>query len=512
MFSYEIYNNLIPEDHLLIKIDSVVDFSFVYDLVRDKYKEKGRKSKDPVMMFKILLLEYLYNLSDVQVAKRITTDVAFRWFLKLGIYDSVPDDTTISYFRVNRLDSESLEEIFNGVVEQCIDKDLIKTKRFMIDTTDVAANTNYPSDKRLVRDSYRKVIKEVDKFNETLAKEYLDKFEKEIDREYKNNEKVRSKKHYEIARKNMKELYIKTYDEFQRNDKYKEAYGVCNDIIDQYMNKKGDKIVSVVDPDARIAHKSFGNVKKGYKNHILVDEDSELIVASSQTPFNVGDEKKMQELINKSETNLGLKPDEVSADKVYGTTDNRAFLKDNEITSNIDFYNESSREKKRFGVNDFTIADDMSYVICPNGIKTSKFKYSTTQGKRYKNYKFIRQECDKCELRDYCLQKSKDGKTVEMTRSLKVDHRYDAVLKDRKRVETKEFKVAKDNRSKVERRFATLVTNHGLRKCRYLRLEGAKKHITLANIACNVKRMVKLIFHPKKGTLKNAYEPSYMSS
>jgi transposase len=265
VFNHMIFERLIPKDHLLVKIDSTVDFSFVYDKIKDKYSKIGRGSKDPIMMLKILLLEYLYRLSDVEVVKRIKTDIAFRWFLKLSIDDPVPDDTTISHFRIKRLGEDDFEEFFNEIVKQCIEKDLIKTNRYLIDSTDVGANANYPSDKKLIRNAYRNVIKEIDRFDENLAKEYLEKFESEIDEEYKTNEKVSAKKHYEIVEKNLSDLYVKTYDELQSNGKYEDAYGICYDIIDKFKNDKGDRIVSVVDPDARIAHKSPGNIKKGYK-------------------------------------------------------------------------------------------------------------------------------------------------------------------------------------------------------------------------------------------------------
>ena len=196
VFDHMIFEKLIPKNHLLVKIDSIIDFSFVYDKVQDKYSSLGRNSKDPIMMLKILLLEYLYRLSDIDVVSRIKTDVAFRWFLGLSIYDSVPDDTTISHFRVNRLGEEHFEEFFNEIVKQCINKDLIKTKRYMIDSTDVAANVNYPSDKKLIRNAYRNVIKEIEKFDEDLAKEQIDKFESEIEQEYENNERVSAKRHY----------------------------------------------------------------------------------------------------------------------------------------------------------------------------------------------------------------------------------------------------------------------------------------------------------------------------
>jgi len=121
MFDYMIFEKLIPKDHLLVKIDSIIDFTFVYDMLKDEYSDIGRGSKDPAMMIKILLLEYLYNLSDVKVEKRIQTDIVFRWFLDLGLNDIVPDDTTISHFRVNRLTEEHFEIFFNEIVKRCIE-------------------------------------------------------------------------------------------------------------------------------------------------------------------------------------------------------------------------------------------------------------------------------------------------------------------------------------------------------------------------------------------------------
>ncbi len=185
----------------------------------------------------------------------------------------------------------------------------------------------------------------------------------DIEKEYELSDRVSSKTHFKIADRHLNYLYLKTYDELQSNTKYLEFFGMCYDIIDQYINNKKDKIVSIVDPDARVAHKSPGNIKRGYKDHIIVDEDSEIILASVQTPFNVGDEKKLKKLIEKVEENLEIKPKEISADKVYGTTDNRAYLKDNEIVSNINFYKESGKKASYFGLKDFTICEDLSSVL-----------------------------------------------------------------------------------------------------------------------------------------------------
>lgn len=499
VFDNIIFDKLISKNHLLVEIDEVVDFSFVYEQLKDNYSPIGRESKDPVMMFKILILEYLYCLSDPKAVERVKTDVAFRWFLGLKLDDSVPDDTTISYFRINHVGEEKFEEFFNEVVKQCIGKGLVKSRRYIVDSTDVAANVNYPSEKKLARKAFQNVIKELEKINFELAKEQLEKYENDIQKEYDQNEHVKSNKHFEITREHLGYLYIKTYDLLQDNNKesskYQEAFDICYTLVNQYLNNEKDKIVSIVDTEARVAHKSPGNVKRGYKDHILVDEDSEIILSSVQTPFNVGDEKKLKELVEKVENNFEMKPEEITADKVYGTTKNRAYLKDGKITANIAFYKESNYEVKYFGIKNFEISNDVNSVKCPNEIISTNFKLVSQKDKEFRVFKFDRKDCDSCKFRDKCLSKNKNGKFIRKSRDLEVPLRYDAVLNDLQRVSTTAFEVAYNKRYKVERRFATMVRNHGLRRCRYLKLKGAKTHITMANIVCNIVRMVNILLH-----------------
>lgn len=500
MFDHIIFEKLVPKDHLLVKIDSIINFSFIYELVKDQYSPIGRASIDPVMLVKIFLLEYLYRLSDVAVVKRIQTDIVFRWFLNLGINDTVPDDTTLSFFRVQRLKEEHFEAFFIEIVKKCIDLDLIRSNRFIIDSTDVAANVNYPSEKKLARRAFNKVIQEVDQFNELLAAEIETAIELELDLTYEKSEKVSWQKYFEITQKYLDKLYIKTYDELQTNQKYLDAFGLCYDLLDQYTHNKKDKIVSIVDPDARVAHKSPGNIKKGYKDHIIIDEDSEIILASSQTPFNEGDGKKLKELLQKAESQVGLKPNELSADKAYGEIENRAFLKDNHIISNIAFYKESSRDSEYFKIKDFIFSDDFKTVTCPNGKSTNAFKikHEKAQNRDMKEFQFDTKDCSQCPLIDQCIYRLKNGKYCHKSRHVTVYLRHDAVLTDQARVVTPEFTIAYNKRYKIERRFATLVRNHGLRRCRYVKLRGAKIHITLANLATNIIRMVALLYPSAK--------------
>lgn len=180
IFNSMIFERLIPKEHLLVKISTIIDFSFVYEIVKDYYSEIGRESIDPVIMFKLCLIEYLYRLSDPEVVKRTQTDVAYRWFLGLGLDDKVPDDTTISHFRSKRLGDKPFEEFFNTIVEKCIENDLVKANRYIVDSTNVSANVNYPTEKKLLCNAYRKVLREVGKFNSNLAQIKLIEFEEDI--------------------------------------------------------------------------------------------------------------------------------------------------------------------------------------------------------------------------------------------------------------------------------------------------------------------------------------------
>lgn len=492
IFSSMIFEKLIPKDHLLLKINELVDFSFVYEIVKDYYSEVGRESIDPVIMFKLCLMEYLYKLSDPEIVKRTQTDMAYRWFLGLSLDDKVPDDTTISYFRSKRLGDKPFEEFFNAIVKKCIDKDLVKSKRYMIDSTDVAANANYPSEKKLLCNAYKRVLREINKYNKTLSIEKLNEFEKDIKLEYEKSEKVSMQTYCIIAKKHLEDIYVQCYDVLSKKEKIYDMFVTEWCIVEQYGESKytKDKIISCIDPDSRVAFKTRTKRKTGYKDHIIVDEDSEIILGSEQTPFNVNDDKKLIDLIEKVDNNFNLNPDEISADKAYGTINNRAYLKDNNIKTNIAFYDNSSKEYDKFDVSKFNISEDLKSAICPNGCHTDVIQM--TRKSKELTFKFAKNDCCNCPLKNNCFTESDIKKGVK-SRRLTVSVRHDAILRDLNRNETEEFNNAHNKRYKVERRFATLVRNHGLRRCRYLRLKGAKTHITLANIASNIIRMVNLL-------------------
>lgn len=96
--------DLVPQEHLLRKIDSLIDFSFIYDEMVDSYcSNNGRPSVDPVILVKYILIGFLYGIpSERRIEQEICVNMAYRWFFGLDITDKVPNHSTISQNRRKR--------------------------------------------------------------------------------------------------------------------------------------------------------------------------------------------------------------------------------------------------------------------------------------------------------------------------------------------------------------------------------------------------------------------------
>jgi transposase len=145
--NYELVSieELVPQDHLLRKIDKYIDFSFIDEKVRPLYCENnGRPAIDPVVLIKMILLGYCYGIrSERQLEREIQTNVAYRWFLGLGLTDRVPDHTTISWNRRTRFkDTTIFQDIFDEIVLQAISHRMVGGRVLITDSTHVKANAN----------------------------------------------------------------------------------------------------------------------------------------------------------------------------------------------------------------------------------------------------------------------------------------------------------------------------------------------------------------------------------
>ena len=138
-------DDLVPEDHLLRIIDKAIDWSFIYDLVADKYShDNGRPSIDPVTLIKIPLIQYLYGIKSMrQTIKDIEVNNAYRWFLGLELYELVPHFSTFGKNYTRRFkDTDLFEQIFEHILEECYRFKLVDHSEIFVDSTHVKARAN----------------------------------------------------------------------------------------------------------------------------------------------------------------------------------------------------------------------------------------------------------------------------------------------------------------------------------------------------------------------------------
>lgn len=141
--------DLVPQEHFLRKLETVLDLSFVYAETENLYSRKtGRPPIDPVILLKYLLVGYLYGIpSERQIEQRIQTDAALQWYLGLDLFDRVPDHSTISQLRRRKPSWRKIfRRLFEKVVEQCISKGLVSGRLVAADSTHVKANASIDSE------------------------------------------------------------------------------------------------------------------------------------------------------------------------------------------------------------------------------------------------------------------------------------------------------------------------------------------------------------------------------
>jgi transposase len=109
-----------PQNHLLRKIDAAVDFCNIYDFVEDLYcADNGRPSVDPVVLFKIVLIQHLYGIRSLrQTLQDIDMNIAYRWFLGYTLNESLPHFSTVSYNFKHRFTEETVSKIFEWILKE----------------------------------------------------------------------------------------------------------------------------------------------------------------------------------------------------------------------------------------------------------------------------------------------------------------------------------------------------------------------------------------------------------
>jgi IS5 family transposase len=136
-----VYDRLIPKDHLLVKLNQKLDWSFIEEVCRPFYQDRGRRGENPVTLFKMLLLAYWYNISERRIEEECTFNVLFKYFLGLEVDEKPPDHSTLTRFR-DRLGQEGFREIFNRLVALARSAGVVSERLRLVDATHQLANVD----------------------------------------------------------------------------------------------------------------------------------------------------------------------------------------------------------------------------------------------------------------------------------------------------------------------------------------------------------------------------------
>jgi len=134
----------VPVDHLLRRLDAVLDLSWLRQALRPFYSHTGRPSVDPELMIRMLLVGYCYAIrSERRLCQEVALNLAYRWFCRLGLEDPLPDHSTFSVNRHGRFrDSDVLRRVFEQVVERCMAAGLVGGEGFAVDASVIEADAS----------------------------------------------------------------------------------------------------------------------------------------------------------------------------------------------------------------------------------------------------------------------------------------------------------------------------------------------------------------------------------
>src|ERR1700740_115159 len=142
-YSFDL-DKVVPPDHLVRRIDSLLDLGWVHQELAPYYSHTGRPSIDPVLMIRMLIVGYVFAIrSERRLCSEVQVNLAYRWFCQLGIEDRIPDHSVFCRARHERFrESDALRRVFEGVVAKCIAAGLVGGEGFSIDASLIRADVD----------------------------------------------------------------------------------------------------------------------------------------------------------------------------------------------------------------------------------------------------------------------------------------------------------------------------------------------------------------------------------
>jgi hypothetical protein len=468
----DIYDLVIPKDNLLRRINELIDFSFVYNELMDKYcLDNGRNAISPIRMFKYLLLKSIYDLSDIDVVERSKYDMSFKYFLDMAPEEKVIESSSLTKFRKLRLkDVNLLDMLINKTVAIAIEKGIIKSKSIIVDATHTKARYNQKSPKEILMDRSKRLRKAVYKIDESMK----EKFPKKTATDVLEDEIEYCTKLINVIEN---EGSISEYPKVKENlNLLKET--VADDIEHLQISE---------DEDAKIGHKSADSSFFGYKTHIAMSEER-MITAATITTGEKNDGKQLETLIEKSIL-AGMDVETVIGDAAYSEKGNIEYTNKNEMKL-VAKLNPSVTQGFRKKEDEFEFNKDAGMYVCKAGhmaIRKAREGKKGIAENQQNTYYFDIEKCKHCPFKEGCYKEGAKSKSYSV--SIKSNEHTEQA----KFQESEYFKEKAKERYKIEAKNSELKHRHGYDVASSSGLIGLQLQGAMAIFTVNLKRILKLI-------------------
>lgn len=427
----------VPDSHLLRRIDRCMDFSGLHQHLAEHYSQIGRPSVDPELMMRMLVVGYCYGIrSERRLCEELHLNLAYRWFCRLGLQDSVPDHSTFSKNRHGRFrDSEVFRWFFDEVLRRCMAAGLVKGEGFAVDASIVAADA---SAQRGV-DRGQPVDWRDPALSTRAVREYLQALD-------------------------------------------------ANELGDVLPKK-----ISLTDPLASWTAATGGPAFYAYSTNYVIDVEHGVILDLQATSVSrTAEAASTIEMVERIQQQLGLKPKRLIGDTSYGTASMLGWMVEQGIEPHAPVWDRTQREDGSYSSTDFTWDEKANEYLCPQGkplrSQWRTFKIERTHITKAGTiiYRSSKPDCAACPIKQQCCPNTPVRKIARSVHEAARDLA-------RQIATTEQYERSSRERKKVEMLFAHLKRILRLDRLRLRGFSGARDEFTMAAAVQNLRRLAVLV-------------------
>jgi transposase len=337
----------VPAGHLLRSIDRFVELDGLRRELAPFYSAIGRPSVDPELLIRMLIVGYCFGIrSERRLCEEVHLNLAYRWFCRIGLDGPVPDHSTFSKNRHGRFrDSDLLRQLFETVLQRCLDEGLIGGEGFAVDASLIQADA---SDRNRVEGAAGLPS---------------------------------------AAAGRAVEEYLAVLDDA--------AFGAASEVT--------PKFIAPADPAARWTAAHRGPAFFAYSTNYLIDVDNAIIVdVEATTAIRQAEGLAAKRMVARSMERFDLYPQRLIGDSAYGSAEMLNWLvNDQGIEPHVPVFDKSKRADDTFSRDDFTYDHQADVYVCPAGKKLVTTGRLVDDGTTLK-YRASKYDCEPCPLKTRC--------------------------------------------------------------------------------------------------------------